>query len=225
MRKMRNAKEAGKHVEEVQEIAEGLNAQAKKTKKRGRPPDPQKIPTQLINFRIPESVVKLVDVIVKAANEEHTITGSEGLPITRVSGSVTRSDVVRVLLLEMITKMLYENAQWGITCPRNAYIDEFPQYEREDSPNNNEMYRRMLAERYITKSDAEQSLKEFITSSYGYENGYRRSDFAILAYNEEGDMLPDGNNFDSTRRVILNVVGRDYDANDEVIRGALTRGW
>lgn len=201
---MRNAKEAGKRVEETQEIAGGLfNAQVK-------------IPTQLIGFRAPDSVVKAVDAIVKEASEIHTIKYGESA-VTRISGSITRSDVIRVLVLEMITKALFENAQWGITCPKNAFWDEFPDLEkREDNPKNNEMYRRMIEERYPTKDDAEQSLKEFITSSYGYENGCRRSDFAILAFNEEGDILPPSNYFlrDFTRDAILQVLGRDYDVHD-----------
>ena len=200
MQKMRNAKEAGKRVEETQEIVGGLfNAQVK-------------IPTQLIGFRAPDSVVKAVDAIVKEASEVPTIRYGES-EVTRISGSITRSDVIRVLVLEMITEVLFENAQWRITCP-NAFWDEFPHLEKREDKKNNEMYRRMIEERYPTKDDAEQSLKEFITSSYGYENGCRRSDFAILAFNEEGDILPRRNLRDFTRGAILQVLGRDYDVND-----------
>ena len=145
-------------------------------------------------------------------------------------GSVTRSDLFRVLFFEVIKKKLYEGAQWGITCPKDAYVDAFPQYQQEYWPNNNEMYRTMLAERYETKADAENRLKEFITSTYGYENGYQRRDFVILAFNEKGKRLPDElDPYDSpinpTRDAIMKVIGRDFDVNDmhkpSVLRNAI----
>lgn len=139
-----------------------------------------------VNLRIPEFLIEYLDELAKDANE---LIDSDCTSYTGVS-KYNRSDIARFLILMAIEAFSCSKKvdAWRISLPSGPPM-EFVSSISINPPNPSRELTAILEESYKTRAAAEEKLKKFITSDYGYRNRYTREKFTINAVNESGNEL------------------------------------